>query len=697
MAKVDTGVRHAHDIHGRLKSLAYVTQDLTDVTWASTPAGQSTVCDKITDGTVVDAYGTCGGVGLSIAEHFGGAGNYLQFAVTLEPLYSSDPAAFLRLRVNAVLPGYSPDLPAGAIWSGSVGGEFYLDTTGDDFDVSLQFTTYLYYFGAGLYRFEVEDDPAPQLLIGPLAVTFTRQPDPVSPNGRNIAGTYDAYRRIWCGYDVNHILKYALDTALVTLPLTDQPQIAGPDPAYRTPYYLDYTITALDAELVRQEGPTWDIVESGPLIAGSILAGHDYAFPVWADPVYDAPTTEDVSTVCHATFDPTFSRWNQSCTNTTLSHSQTLGVKFAHYAAIEKFGEPTNKKNIAPAETFVTPAISCLTLCDPGPAPGGGLSSKSPAQLACLTLENTPNGRYAFDLAYSPERALARQNIFPPSYEWIVEGGGVDLVEASNGWLFRTYRNVATVYVDRSRDGGATWDPPVVVGASGGAAADAAPSITIDARDTLFVWFQASDLYGNGYYSESWGAYPWTLYATHPAMWYPRLVILPDRQLLAYFNGTQLAVDQSQDWGDTLTTAATFGTPPRRPFVFKADRFGIPHLVYEDAGGALLHRYSEDPMRFGSWADTATLAAAGSFPGWGMGIHDGFVVWFVGSTPHVARLTETGGAVEVTVEPLAGALDVVAPGVIVTRNDYAYIAGRAGGGLANQYSPDAGLHWTALP
>lgn len=269
-------------------------------------------------------------------------------------------------------------------------------------------------------------------------------------------------------------------------------------------------------------------------------------------------------------------------------------------------------------------------------------------------------------------------------------GSGVDLVETSPGWLFRTYRQSATIYVERSRDGGHTWDPRVVVATD--AAPDAVPSITRDAWDTLYVWYQASDLTGQGYYSEDWGA-TWTSYASHPAMGFPRLLVLPDRQLLAYFNGDVLAVDQSDDWGATLTTAVTFGAQPVRPFVFKADRFGIPHLVYEDSTGALLHRYSEDPMRFGSWSASAVLVAAGSFPGWGMGIHDGYLVYFTGSTPHAALLTETGDAVAASAAA-PSSLSPAGSGVIVTRNDYAYIAGRAGGVLVNRYSPDAGAHWS---
>lgn len=687
MPKVDTGVRHAHDIHGRLKSLPYVVQDLTDVTLASTPAGQSPICDKIAAATVVENYGTCGGAGLIVQNHTGAP--RLVLSVTLEPLYASDPAAFLRLRVKVILPGYLPDLPAGATWSGSVGGEFYLDTTGDDYDVSWQFTTYLYYVSSGIYYFEVEDDPPPQLLVGPLVVTFTRQPDPVAPNGRDIGGDYDAYRRIWCGYDINHILKYALDTAILTPPLTAQPQIADP-------FHLDYEITALDAELVRQEGPTWDIGESGPLIAGSIAASHDYNFPVWADPVYDAPTTEDVSTVCHAVFDSTFSRWNQSCTNTTLSHSQTLGVKFAHYAAIEKYGEPTNKKNVAPAEALALPAISCLTLCDPGPAPGGGIATKSPAQLACLTLENVPNGRYAFDLAFTPELALDRQIIAGPAYDWIV-ADGVDLLATANGWLFATWRVDAAIKVARSLDQGATW--PLTVTVASDAASDAAPALVVTPKDELFLWYHAASLAGKCWLLPDYLEAAPVLVASHPAYVFPRPCWWQDRILLAYMNGDTLLIDESFDFGVTLGGATSLGTQPRQRASLITDRFGLAHVLYVDGSGQLTHRWSDAPDVLGTWAGVAVFTSPADHPGLAGGARSGFATWSDAGTWELNVLRSDLGALETaaTFPPVTPAR--LWPGAWIDRHEEYWLLLRAAGGsgdggpLLPYVSPDEGLNW----
>ena len=180
------------------------------------------------------------------------------------------------------------------------------------------------------------------LLVGALAATFTRQPDPVSPNGRNIAGE-DRCLPPESGAATmsSHILKQRAGY---------RDPDAAPDGAAadrRARRDLPHALLSRLRDHAARRGAG---------AAGGADLGHrreraadrraaslgtdDYNFPVWADPVYADPTTEDVSTACHAVAPGrpgVHPLGDQSCVNTTLDHRRDrLGVKFAHYAAIEK-------------------------------------------------------------------------------------------------------------------------------------------------------------------------------------------------------------------------------------------------------------------------------------------------------------------------------------------------------------------------
>jgi hypothetical protein len=276
---------------------------------------------------------------------------------------------------------------------------------------------------------------------------------------------------------------------------------------------------------------------------------------------------------------------------------------------------------------------------------------------------------------------------------------GLDLAETTNGWKFLAYRSGSNILVRRSRDRGTSWDAAQVLATD--AASDAVPSLAVDAQDTLYCWYHTAAPVAKGVASADHGE-RWDTYGSLTAYKFPRLAILADRQLLAVFNGDDLDIYETQEYAATaggLTLAVTFGVQPLQRVLLVPDRHGTAHLIYQNAGGDLLHRPSDDPAHLGSWADVSTLVASADFPALALGIVNGLLVWFEGAALHAGVLTSDYSAIDHAAGVPAGTFAAGYPGLVYDAAGDAYLfAGQAaGGGVQIAGTPHEGADWTALP
>lgn len=221
-------------------------------------------------------------------------------------------------------------------------------------------------------------------------------------------------------------------------------------------------------------------------------------------------------------------------------------------------------------------------------------------------------------------------------------GGGSDLLEIGNGWLVRAYCIDNTIFVGMSFTAGATWnDVEVATGESG----TSAPALTRDRWDTLWVAWHT----GSGVSLESFlwrsgdlGA-TWEEVYTVAGRSYPRPCSTPARLLLLSHIGTAMVLHASEDGGATFgaSIADAWTDALERRGDIRQDRRGLLHAVYEDTGGAVVHRWSSPAGEV--WTDPVTLSSdgVGAEAAYAVGTERGFYAHFDEGVLLVSTTDET--------------------------------------------------------
>jgi hypothetical protein len=274
-----------------------------------------------------------------------------------------------------------------------------------------------------------------------------------------------------------------------------------------------------------------------------------------------------------------------------------------------------------------------------------------------------------------------------------------DLLQlGGSGWLVRSYAvrapdvaitgfSVGSVVVGISRDAGVTWNDRVVTVGASITGDGAAPTLARTRWDDLFVFFHGGTA-AYGWRSADRGE-TWALHSVNVGLTYPRLVVQQHRQVLIAHNGTALVLHETDDWGANLLAFQSI-TAPIQLAAMRVDRRNLVHVIHRTAGDVLEHSYSVSDRVF---TVTGTLAT-GKYPAFAVGIGDGFVTYFSGSTLNLLRLDETYGAVADTA-PAPAAYQRGYLGALIARRPHWYALGKLGSSIATRYSDTRAASWVA--
>jgi hypothetical protein len=667
MPKVDTGIHHEHRITSSIfVDAASEERIVTYTRVAGGPPGSGfTVCDTISDYDQQTFHIGAGTALFSLKGTNSPSDPFLlRVSFTARNGYNGvADVDCLQLDVECNLPGYTLNVPTGATSTGT--NSWRLNVPGGPYDVELAFDSVLYVDGI-TYTEEIEG--APTLTIGPIVATFT---DHGGFSG--LDNTYAASRTL---------SAHTKDSG--TLP-DPQPRVwhgllfgGGTSDV---PIWV-YDVVLRPEQLVLIEEIAWEITETGgsgtPLLTGGTYTFAE-ALNLYADP---ADVTRDaLGTVCtgHIT-PPCDESWSAERPSTYCHLRPDL-------AEIVKNGDSNHASNLSIREENAAATDPCVEFCaTPDPFPILG------RRWACLWLEDSFLGFYRNQSrTQSALLGIPVGPVPPPA----TDTDGLDLVRTTNGWLFRTWRSGTSIYVQRSRDGGPTWDTAVLIVTD--ADPEAAPALAVDRHDSVYLWFHADTLEAQGFVTENHGAW-WFPYAGHAALRYPRPAWMADRFLLAGFNGDNLNVYQSKDGGITLDLAVTFAAQPKRRPALWVDRHDIAHIAYHNDAADLVHRFSPEPMRLGSWANLVTMVFSGVMPGAAPSLTGGIIAGWEGANLFVSLLANDHGTLSDNLPVPAGTLARAAPGVAFDRWDGAYLLFKdAGGAPVLFHAPHPGETWDPVP
>jgi hypothetical protein len=236
-----------------------------------------------------------------------------------------------------------------------------------------------------------------------------------------------------------------------------------------------------------------------------------------------------------------------------------------------------------------------------------------------------------------------------------VEGfDGVWLVESEITFVFRACEVGGDVRVDRTRDGGFTWEPVTV---ATDASEGAVPSLAVDQFDHLYVLYHNPSDHLRIWKSRDWAWTDWVT-RTDQQYRYPVAAFGPKGLYLAFWRDVlsgQVRIAYSEDYGVTIGgdefIFSVAGLPEQIPQL-RTDKWGTAHLYYKDGSGNILHRWATDPGSDvltdpGDWTQVETLTS-GDYPSPALGLTTGYMVnWdLVLTVPvlEIDRLAEGFGA-----------------------------------------------------
>jgi hypothetical protein len=269
-------------------------------------------------------------------------------------------------------------------------------------------------------------------------------------------------------------------------------------------------------------------------------------------------------------------------------------------------------------------------------------------------------------------------------------GGGIDLAEASNGWLFRAHQLAGVVRVDRSLDAAANWTSQIL---ASDAAEDSPVALVIDRFDWMAAFYHTDAGAMRIWQAKPQG--PWANVGTVPGLTNPAAAMQRERMLLAVCNGTGIGLYESTDLGASVTFLGQVAVAVPQTLALRVDRRNVIHLLYRDAFDRIIHTWSQDGV---SWPDPQVFVASSEtpdLPGFATGIERGFFTYFANGTLTTRKTTEgyTGSAGAASI-PSGLSFAPIRPGLLWTRREELLMVTRDGVDvLHTRYSRDRGATW----
>lgn len=273
-------------------------------------------------------------------------------------------------------------------------------------------------------------------------------------------------------------------------------------------------------------------------------------------------------------------------------------------------------------------------------------------------------------------------------------GGGVDLLELENGWLFRSYVASGDVWVERSKDAGVTW---VAFKAAEDGAGSATPSLASRGLD-LWVWYHDRDRAARACLSRDLGE-TWEVWASHSDLRWPRAVFRPEAMYLIGYgvppggSDNRLAFYRSKSEGVSLESyLGNFQGAAAVSPALRVDRNGILRVYHETTSGTIVHYWGED----GSTWTGPEIIATGSKPAVTLYDTAGALCFYQGTDLQVVML-DHGYATqrEATTTPsISPPYRRQTHGILIHRRDDLRLDGKVSQSiLSHQWSPDDGATW----
>jgi hypothetical protein len=224
-------------------------------------------------------------------------------------------------------------------------------------------------------------------------------------------------------------------------------------------------------------------------------------------------------------------------------------------------------------------------------------------------------------------------------------GGGIDLAQTPNGWLYRAHNDAGLVKVGQSKDAATTWE---TVNIDNDASADSPVALVSNNRGDLALFYHTSAgdlrIWQRPRYVGTWAASNWSDVGTVTGLRFPVACVLGRQLLIALHSNTDFRIYTSEDLGTSSTLLATIAGVDQQLVALRADRRGIAHLLTRTSGGALQHRWSRDGATWSTPTTLVTTSPAPELLAFAVGLRDAFLAYFVNATLTARVTDETYGA-----------------------------------------------------